>query len=223
MGCEPATDEFLISLFPQLVVTAPEKWLVTVVSAQVGTYQVNMGATEFPVDAELADTISTIRDKLQFALGGQLQAAVSPVGVSSLYLDELGIEGLDITVAGPVDGSITAQLISGGDSNEAFRLLWLANTLCFLPPCCVFACCPSDYTLMHAAIAAHYLFTMGNLSSTGSAANDFQSMRLGPASLSKGANAWAGQFPSDGDLAKTAPGQLYLAIRSKYVFGILCV
>ena len=78
---------------------------------------------------------------------------------------------------------------------------------------------------MHAALAAHWIYlTMpGNIGTTGSGANDFNSMRLGPAALTKGASVW-GQAgaASDADLARTVPGQYFLSLRRKYVFPVLC-
>ena len=220
-ACIPADDAFLIAAFPQVVVKGKETWMVTVLDAVEGEYQVSLNTAQFQNDAVLADTITTIRNKLLFSLGAQAQAAVSSVGVGSIQLDEVKAGGLNIEVEGPAVDTIEATLISGGDQNAAMRQFWLDQSLCSLPPCCVITCA-SDYTLMHASLAAHWIFTMGTLSGSGSAANDFTSMRLGPASLSKGKSAWSAN-PADGDLARTAPGQMYLFLRSKYVFPFVCV
>jgi hypothetical protein len=75
---------------------------------------------------------------------------------------------------------------------------------------------------MHAALAAHLLFTIGNLGATGAGANDFESMRLGPASLTRGVSAWAAASPADADLAKTGAGQLFLSLRARYVMPFFC-
>ena len=56
----------------------------------------------------------------------------------------------------------------------------------------------------------------------GSGANDFTSMRLGPASFSKTVSAWASASPADGDLAKTGAGQLFLSLRARYVMPFFC-
>jgi hypothetical protein len=74
---------------------------------------------------------------------------------------------------------------------------------------------------MHAALAAHLLYVYGNVSPTGGSASAFQSMRLGPALLTKGKSEWSGN-PADAFLDTTAPGQLYLYLRSKYVMSIFC-
>ena len=72
-----------------------------------------------------------------------------------------------------------------------------------------------------AALAAHLLYVYGNVSPTGGSASAFQSMRLGPASLTKGKSEWSGN-PADAFLDTTAPGSLYLYLRSKYVLPIMC-
>ncbi len=57
---------------------------------------------------------------------------------------------------------------------------------------------------------------------TGAGANDFESMRLGPASLTRGVSAWAAASPADADLAKTGAGQLFLSLRARYVMPFFC-
>ena len=220
MTCTPADDDFLKTAWPGVVITTPEKWLVNVLSAQVGQYSVLLGGVGFVKDALLADTVSTIRNGLVESLGGQGLAAVSAQGTASFVLQEVAPGGLGVTVSGPSEGTIAAELIGGGDSNEAQRLFWLEQALCSLPPCCWFTCV-SDYKLMHAALAAHWIYTMNSISSSGSGANDFTSMKLGPASLSKGKSAWSGN-PTDGDFARTVPGQMYLFLRAKYVIPAVC-
>lgn len=220
MTCTLADDAYLIAAFPGVVVRTPEKWLVTAVTALEGDYTVTMQGVPFAYPAAAEDDTVDIRDGLVSLLGGQMLAAVSPVGLSALTLDMLTSVVLTLTATGPADGSITAALISGGDTNAASRAFWLARAECGLPPCCLVTCA-ADYTLMHAALAAHLLFTFGNLGGTGNGANDFESMTLGPASLKRGANSWQSS-PADGDFAKTAPGQLYLMLRAKYVFPFFC-
>jgi hypothetical protein len=218
--CTLADDAYLIAAFPGVVVRAPEKWLVAIVTALEGAYTVNMQAVPFVYDAGAEDDATDIRDGLVVLFGGQMLAAVSPVGLSAFTLDVLTPAAATITATGPAEGSITATLISGGDTNASSRAFWLARAECGLPPCCLVTCA-ADYTLMHAALAAHLLFTFGNLGGTGNGANDFESMTLGPASLKRGANSWQSS-PADGDFAKTAPGQLYLMLRAKYVFPFFC-
>lgn len=227
MACVPADDAYLIQAFPAVVLLAKEQWLVNVLAAQEGDYTVTLKGADFVADAAVDDTVTSIRDKLLFLLGAQLYAAVGPIGLSGLLVSEVGLGGLDLTVLGPALNTISATLQQGGDTNEANRQFWLDRSLCGLPPCCLFACCPEDYTLMHAALAAHWLLYLGmnnlNGGGGGAAAGDWQSMRLGPASLSRGANAWAAGNPADGDLAKTGPGQLYLQLRTRYVAPFMCV
>ena len=226
--CVYADDAYLIAAFPGVVVTLPEKWLVTVLAAQVGEYAVNLGASAYPVDAavapvfpEVAVSTPAIADGLVTALGASTLAAVAPAGANSLTVQALAPASLGLTVTGPAVDTIEATLVSGGDTNAAARAFWLERAKCGLPPCCAFVCCREDFTLMHAALAAHLLYVYGNVSPTGGSASAFQSMRLGPASLTKGKSEWSGN-PADAFLDTTAPGSLYLYLRSKYVVPIMC-
>lgn len=220
--CVPADDAYLIAAWPMVVVQTPEVWQVSVLQALAGTYTVLLGAAEFPYTAALGATDSDIQAGLLLALGGQMLAAVAPSGTNAILVSA-GAPGLVVTAEGPAQDSISAALISGGDSNAAQRAFWLERAMCRLPPCCAFSYgCVEDYTLMHASMAAHMVLTANAVSGTGASANDFRSMRLGPAALAKGASAWAAN-PSDGDLAQTAPGQLFLALRTAYIAPFMCV
>jgi len=223
-----ADDDYLVAAFPGVVVLTPETWLVTVLAAAVGEYSVSLGAAQYPVTAALvpvypqvAVTLPAIADGLVTALGASLLAAVSPTGDDALLVASVASTSLALTVAGPAVDTISATLVSGGDSNATARAFWLERAKCGLPPCCAFLCCTGDFTLMHAALAAHLLYVYGNVSPTGGSASAFESMRLGPASLTKGKSEWSGN-PADAFLDTTAPGQLYLYLRSKYVLPIMC-
>ena len=221
MTCTHADDAYLIAAFPQVVVRVPERWLVTVLAAAAGDYTVALAGAPFTYASPLGGTPVDIAAGLIGLLGGQMLAAVSLVGAAALMLDVLSPAPLAVTATGPAVDTITATLVNGGDSNAASRAFWLERAKCGLPPCCVVTC-PADYTLMHAALAAHLLFTMGSLGATGSGGNDFDSMRLGPAALTRGASAWAANSPADGDLAKTGAGQLFLSLRARYVMPFFC-
>ena len=227
--CVFADDAYLIAAYPGVVVRGPETWAVAVLDAQAGEYSVSLGASQFPVVAvdpptwpEVAVTKPAISDGLLNALGGSVLVAVAPSGDDAVLVQALGPTTLDLTVAGPAVDTIEATLVSGGDTNAAQRALWLERAKCGLPPCCAFGCCIADFTAMHAALAAHLLYVFGNLSGSGGSAGNFQSMRLGPASLAKGASAWTNN-PADTFLDTTAPGQYYLLLRSRYVMGIFCM
>lgn len=222
-ACVFADDAYLIAAFPGVVVLTPETWLVTVEAAQVGAYKVLLGAAQYPATADADSTVTTIADDLVTALGASLLAAVSPTGDDSLLVSQVDLATpLALTVEGPAADTIAATLVSGGDSNATSRAFWLERAKCGLPPCCYFTSCVGDYTLMHAALAAHLLFVFGNLTGTGGSASAFQSMTLGPASLNKGASAWSGN-PADTMLDTTGPGQLYLLLRTRYVLPIFCM
>lgn len=221
-ACVYADDAYLTGpgRFPGVVVRAPETWVVTVLAAQVGAYTVTLGGANYPYPAIIGQDTGDIADGLLGVLGASLLVAVSPTGAASVVVQAVSSVALDLTVTGPAVDTIEAELISGGDTNEDARLFWLEQAKCSLPPCSRVTCC-DDYTLMHAALAAHWILTLGNVGGTGTGANDFDSMRLGPASLTRGKSAWSAN-PADGDLAKTAAGQLFLFLRSKYVFGFAC-
>lgn len=225
MTCTYADDAFLIAAFPGVVKRTPEQWVVAVLASAVGDYTVTMSGAGFVAAALLADSTADIRAGLQTSLGGQMFAAVAPVGTASLVLSALSATaGLAVTVSGPVDDTISATLVPGtGDSNADTRALWLEEAKCGLPPCCVVTCA-RDYTMMHAALAAHLIFEAAATGTTGYNANDFDSMTLGPAQLKRGKSieAWAEASPADADLATTGPGKMFLRIRSRYIFGVRC-
>jgi hypothetical protein len=220
MACTFADDAYLVSAFPFVVARTPERWIVVVVSAAVGAYAVTLGGASFPFAAVAGDDATTIRDGLQVALGGQPLAAIATMGVNGIVISELQPSGLGVTVSGPGEGSITATLQPGtGDSNATARAFWLERAKCGLPPCCVVTCA-EDYTLMHAALAAHLILAAGNTGGTRQFAGNFTRMELGPASLTAGASAW--KSPADSVLATTEPGRMYLMLRARYVFPFAC-
>ena len=225
MACTFADDAFLIAAFPGVVKRTPEQWVVAVLASAVGGYTVNISGAAFVAPALLGESTSDIRYSLQASLGGQMFAAVSPVGAASLVVSATSaVTGLALTVSGPAVDTIEATLVAGtGDSNAAQRALWLEEAKCGLPPCCVVTCA-RDYTMMHAALAAHLIFEAAAIGATGASANDFDSMTLGPASIKRGlsVSSWAAASPADGDLATTGPGKMFLRIRSRYVFGVRC-
>lgn len=234
MTCVPADDAYLIATWPGVVVRTGERWLVAVDPGLVatGVYTVTMGGLPYQYAANVPpDTGQSVVGGLLVPLSLQVQAAASPQGLYGILLQEVPPPppaqpaGLAVTVSGPAPDTISATLLSGGDGNATTRAYWLDAVLCSLPPCCVFGSCPEDYKRMHAALAAHWIYSTmpQNVGSTGSGANDFERMRLGPAELSRGLNAWgAGGNSADGDLARTVPGQYFLSLRAKYIVPIMC-
>lgn len=222
-GCTYADVAFVLGAFPGVGVVGPEVWAVNVLAAQAGEYQVSLQGGEYPFAAGGQSTVSDVADGLLQALGGQMLAAVSPNGVNGLVMQALSTAPLDLLAEGPADGTIEANLVSGGVSNTAAVQFWLDYTRCSLPPCCRVTC-KADYTLLHASLAAHWLTYLAGLSGTGGggAVGDWERMRLGPAELSRGKSAWSTN-PADSVLAKTGPGQLHLVLRAKYVFPVMCV
>lgn len=220
MACTFADDAYLVAAFPFVVARTPERWIVVVVSAAAGAYDVTLGGASFPFVAVNADDAAAIRDGLQVSLGGQPLAAIASLGTNGIVISELQPSGLAVTAAGPSEGDITATLQPGtGDSNATARAFWLERAKCGLPPCCVVTCA-EDFTLMHAALAAHLILSAGNTGGTGQFAGNFERMSLGPASLTAGASAW--KSPADSVLATTEPGRMYLMLRARYVFPFAC-
>lgn len=234
MTCTPADDAFLTTAWPGTVTRSGERWLIVVdaVNVQSGTYTVTMGGLPFSYIATVPpDNATTVQQGLLQQLGLQMFAAASAQGLTGVLLQEVPPPppaqptGLSVTVTGPAVDTITATLVSGGDTNSAQRAYWLDAVLCSLPDCRAVCFCGDDYRRMHAALAAHWIYTTKpqNVGATGAGANDFERMSLGPASLSRGANAWgANGNTSDGDLARTVPGQYFLSLRRKYIFPIVC-
>ena len=232
MACTFADDAYLILAWPGVVLRTGERWLVGVdqALAQTGTYTVTMQALPYQYVATVPpDDAQAVRDGLLVPLGLQVAAAASPQGLTGILLHEVvqpGVvpAGLGVTVTGPAVDTIAATLISGGDGNAAVRAYWLEAVKCGMPACCAFTC-QSDFTVAHAALAAHWIYSTmpQNVGSTGGGANDFERMRLGPAELSRGASAW-GQSgaAADADLARTVPGRAFLAIRRRYIMPIMC-
>lgn len=221
-ACVYADVAFVLSAFPGAAVVGPEVWAVNVLAAQTGEYVVAVQGGEYPFVADGGSTVPDVADGLLVALSGQMLAAVSPNGANGLVVQSLGLP-LALTAEGPAEGTIEASLIGGGVSNTAAIEFWLEYTKCSLPPCCKVTC-KADYTLMHAALAAHWLMYLAGLSGSGGGGSvgDWERMRLGPAELSRGKSAWSTN-PADSVLAKTGPGQLFLTLRAKYVFPAMCV
>lgn len=230
MTCTYADDTYLTTVWPGVVTRAGERWLVVVAVAAAGTYTINVGGLPFTYDATADDTTATIRAGLLATLGAQVLAAVAPQGTTGVLLQEIPPappatpSGLAVTVTGPGADDITATLVSGGDTNATARTYWLEQVKCSLPPCCVVTC-SADYTAMHAALAAHHLYTTApaNIGQTGAGANDAETMRLGPALRTRGKSVFATAGKAlDDALARTVPGQYFLSLRAKYIFPIVC-
>lgn len=232
--CTFADDAYLVAAWPGVVTRAGERWLVVVQAAATGLYTVTMAGLPFEYVAAVPDpdaTTAAVRNGLLSPLGAQVFAAASPQGLAGILLQEVVPPppalptGLAVSASGPAPDTIAATLVSGGDANAAARAYWLDAVKCSLPPCALFACCPEDFTRMHAALAAHWIYTTKpeNIGQAGGGANDFAAMRLGPAALTRGQSQWslAGQA-ADGDLARTVPGQYFLSLRRKYIFPIVC-
>lgn len=216
--CVLADDAYLIQAWPMVVITTPGSWLVTIVAAAAGSYVVTVGGVPYAYEADGTETLSEIRGELLTQLSMGLTFGVSPVGPASapaLLIIEAAATGLTVDVSGPITVSQIA-----GSSNAATRAFWLARAECGLPDCCYFCGCKADYTLYHASLAAHMILVAQNTGPTGYSATDFESMRLGPAALTRGAAGY--EAPTENALAKTSPGQTVLMLRRRYLPFIIC-
>lgn len=223
--CTFADDAYLTAHFPGVVNYAAEVWLVTVLAAQVGPYTVTLGGVPYVYTAGAGATVADVQAGLQALLGGLFDVAVSPVGTTALTLAGAVDGPLGVTVTGPVIGTISAALVSGGDKGAAFRGVWLERAKCGLPPC-AWVTCADDFTLMHAALAASLANRFAAASGSGgggaSGAGNWSSMRLGPASITRTSTAWTS--PAEAAMSDNGgPGDLFLSIRARYVFGVFCV
>lgn len=222
VDCVLADDDYLITAWPMVVITTPGTWLVTVAVVAAGSYVVTVGGIPYAYDADGTETLSEIRNALLTQLSMGLTFGVSPVGPASapaLLIVEAQASGLTVTVEGPNEGDLTVEQIAGS-SNSATRAFWLARAECGLPDCCYFCGCKADYTLYHASLAAHLILTAQNTGPTGYSAADFETMRLGPATLTRGATAF--QAPTEQALARTEPGKVVLMLRRRYLPFIIC-
>lgn len=225
-ACAHADDAYLVELFPSVVLRAPERWQIQILDAVSGDYVVTVAGVVYPM-AEPAvvppDTTETIRNHVLAGLGVSMDFAASAAGLVSVLIDEEGVEGLDVEVEGPAEGTISATLIKGGDTNAAQRALFLEAAKCGLPPCPCGVDCAEDFRMMHAALAAFMIlyFGKGAIGQGGQSVGNFKRMRLGPAELEKLASS-AAKGTADEILLKNGAGELYLLIRSRYVFGVAC-
>lgn len=220
--CVLADDDYLITAWPMVVITTPGTWLVTVAVVAAGSYVVTVGGIPYAYDADGTETLSEIRNALLVQLSMGLTFGVSPVGPASapaLLIVEAQASGLTVAVEGPNEGDLIVEQIAGS-SNAATRAFWLARAECGLPDCCYFCGCKADYTLYHASLAAHLILTAQNTGPTGYSAADFETMRLGPAALTRGKTAF--QAPTEQALARTEPGKVVLMLRRRYLPFMIC-
>lgn len=221
MACSFADDAYLIAAFPAVVTTSPGSWTIRIVSAAAGVYSATVQGVVFAVTATNADTVETIRKALLNKLSLSLVVAVSPAGVDSIALGQIGAGAVTVAVSGPVNDPprILLTQTSGGD-NAAQRAFWLERARCKVPACHFFGCCEADFTLYHAAWAAHLILLALSAGAGGTSALDFESMRLGPAALTRGLITTASSGASD--LARTPAGQIILQLRRQYLPGLVC-
>lgn len=236
MACTYADDAYLIARWPQVVVSTPGIWLATVLLVVAGNYTLTVGGIPYVYAADGTETAEVIRDELIALVSLSLFVGVSPTGANAITLAQVQVGALTVTFTGPTDPEPDPPEVSlaqtAGTSNAAFRALILEEAKCGTPDCCTFtsagcACglplttCESDFTLWHASMAAHLIIAAQAMGPSGYSASSFQSMRLGPASLTRGANNYA--TPTETDLARTEPGKVVLMLRRRYLPPLFCV
>ena len=229
MTCTFADDAYLISRWPQVVVSTPGVWLVTVVAVSAGDYTITVGGVPYVYTADGTETAGDIRGFLLLAVSTSLAVTSSPTGSAMITMIQVQAAALTVTVSGPGLGDITIDQTAGSD-NTAQRTIWLDAAKCGVIACCYFeACgscggpsvdCTSDFTLYHASLAAHMLILNTSMGPSGFSAASFQSMTLGPASLTKGKTGYVS--PVEEDLARTEPGRLCLMLRRRYLPFAMC-
>ena len=233
--CVYADDAYLIARWPQVVVSTPGIWLVVVASVAVGDYTVTVAGIPYTYAADGTETVTVIRDELLALISMGLFVAVSPPGAAGLTLAQVQPGTVTVTAAGPsgpAPSEVTITQTAGSD-NSATRALWLESAKCGLPDCCFFQSpggwcgptpapdCTTDFTIMHASLAAHMIIMATSMGPTGFSAGSFETMKLGPASLTRATNNYATGV--ENDLGRTEPGKLVLALQRRYLPPIWCV
>lgn len=223
--CEYADDAYLIQAWPQVVVTTPGSWVVTIVASAAGDYTVTIGGVPYATTAAGGETLTAIRDALLLALSSALSFTASPVGSEAapgIAIAEVVATGATLTASGPsgpAPSEVTVTTIAEGD-NATQRAFWLERAKCGVPCCAFFCGCVADYTLWHASLAAHWILTQGAMGPGGRGINDFKRMELGPAMLEASARQYA--TPTETDLGQTVPGQMVIALRRRYLPPVFC-
>ena len=231
MHCEFADDEFLVALWPQVVVSTPGTWVVTVVAVAPGDYTVTLGGVPYVVPAVGTEAATAIRDALLAAVSLSLAVAVTPVGATGLLLQQVQQAALSVGAEGPSGPAPSEVTVTqtGGSSNAAFRAFWLEAAKCGVP-CCEFfrrcsGCgplvdCTTDFKRFHASYAAHLILIANNTSPTGHSATDFERLSLGPAALERAKVKYAST--SEANLGSTAPGRYVLDLSKRYLPPLWC-
>ena len=227
--CVYADDDYLVAMWPQVVISSPGTWLVTVVSVAAGDYTITVGGVPYVYTADGTETIGEVRSSLLAAVSLSLSVAVMQVGGAALLLQQVQQAALTVAASGP-SGPAPSELTitqTGGSDNTAARAFWLEAAKCGVP-CCEFfqrcACsgtdCTADFTRWHASYAAHLLFVAINTSPTGYSATDFDRMRLGPADLERAKVQYA--TVDEANLGSTAAGRYVLSLRRRYLPPVWC-
>ena len=231
MECEFSDDDFLVAMWPQVVISTPGTWLLMVVAVAAGDYTVTVGGVPYVVAADGTESIGELRDSLLAAVSLSLAVAVMQVGPSGLLLQQVQQASLAVSAdgpSGPAPSEVTLTQ-TGGSDNTATRAFWLEAAKCGVPCCDFFrrcgGCgpvvdCITDYKRFHASYAAHLILIANNTSPTGYSANDFDRMSLGPASLERAKVKYA--TTSEANLGSTSPGRYVLDLSKRYLPPIWC-
>lgn len=227
--CVYADDAYLVAMWPQVVISTPGTWLVTVVAVAAGDYTLTLGGVPYTYTADGTETIGEVRDALLSVVSTSLAVAVMQVGGAALLLQQVQQAALTVAAEGP-SGPAPSELTiaqTGGSDNTAVRAFWLEAAKCGVPCCSFFQrcrCgptdCTADFTRWHASYAAHLIFIANNTSPTGYSANDFDRMSLGPAALERAKVQYA--TTSEANLGSTAAGRYVLDLRRRYLPPVWC-
>jgi hypothetical protein len=220
--CTYADVAYLLMAYPEARVLTPGTWRVRVVSAAVGTYSVSLGVA--PLELEVAVpgaglTVLEIRDALFVAMANW-GVPVEPFNSDSLLVSEA--EPIGSSLAALFDNNVDATKIEAAlarpTDNSESRAFWLEKTKCWVPACCNFSGCPADFTLYHAALAAHQIEVSAMAAQPGVLSGAVRKMSLGPAMIEfRGGSGSTEMSPTSSALSQTRAGLDILMLRRKYL------
>lgn len=220
--CTFADDAYLVKVYPEARVLTPGTWRVRVASADSGTYSVTFGVAPLELEVSVAGaglTVPEIRDAL-FAAMIVWGVPVETFNADSILVSEA--EPVGSTLVALYDGNVDATKIEATlakptDNAEA-RAFWLEKTKCWVPACCNFSACPSDFTLYHAALVAHQLEMSASPGQSGVLSGAVRRMSLGPARIEfRGGSGSTEISPTKSALSQTRAGLDILMLRRKHL------
>lgn len=225
MACELADDDYLVTAWPQVVISSPGQWLVVFVAAAAGDYTVTVNGVPYGYTADGTEMLAAIRDEVLSQLSMALTFGASPAGTAAapaIIVTEIAASGMTVAASGPsgpAPSEVTLTQIAGAD-NSAQRAFYLERAACGVPDCCWFSTCEADYTFYHASLAAYMILLAISTGPDGVSGADAKRMELGPAKLERMDRTYGSATATD--LGRNEPGKTVLMLRSRYLPQVMC-